>query len=226
MPSLPLKDWTSPLFTALILFACVPGCAGVRCQNSMPATGVRAMRGGEKTGTPSRAAHPSACSQPSRKLLMLSQPSSPPFALVVQTWVGPALCAPPFLEALFCARLHAQLTMSIQKHHSGDAQAASFGLSTAAAGVLLCAPDGSFLLVFGLSWLDFFARKKVSLVRLCFQPQLDGWECEWAAFQSQSFGLFFGSEARSCAEKLRSFSGCVCDTQHSRVKRHVRSTLY
>ena len=103
MPSLPLKDWTSPLFTALILFACVPGCAGVRCQNSMPATGVRAMRGGEKTGTPSRAAHPSACSQPSRKLLMLSQPSSPPFALVVQTWVGPALCAPPFLEALFCA---------------------------------------------------------------------------------------------------------------------------
>ena len=124
MPSLPLEDWTSPLFTALILFACVPGCAGVRCQNYMPATRFRAMRGGEKTGIPSRAAHPSACSQPSRKLLMLSQPSSPPFALVVQTWVGPALRAPQFLEALFCARLHAQLIMSIQKHHSDDAQTA------------------------------------------------------------------------------------------------------
>ena len=116
--------------------------------------------GGRENGIPSRAAHPSACSQPSRKLLMLSQPSSPPFALVVQTWVGPALCAPPFLEALFCARLHAQLIMSIQKHHSGDAQTASFGLSTAAAGVLLCAPDGSFLLVFGLSWLDFFRAEE------------------------------------------------------------------
>ena len=84
---------------------------------------------------------------------MLSQPSPPPFALVVQTWVGAALRVPPFLEALFCARLHAQLMMSIQKHHSGDAQTASFGLWTAAAGVLLCAPDGTFALVFAL-WAE------------------------------------------------------------------------
>ena len=226
MPSLPWEDWTSPLFPALILLARVPGCAGVRYQNCMPATGFCAMRGEEKTGIPSRAAHPSACSQPSRKLLMLSQPSPPPFALVVQTWVGAALRVPPFLEALFCARLHAQLMMSIQKHHSGDAQTASFGLWTAAAGVLLCAPDGTFALVFGLSWLDLFAWKRLSLVRHCFQPQLDGWECEWAAFQSHSFALFFGSEVGFRPEKMRSFSGSLCVTQHSRAQKHVRSTLY
>ena len=72
-------------------------------------------------GLPSRPVPRSACPQHPRTLLLLSQPSSHPLPLVVQTWLFAAPRTPPFLEVLLCATSGTLASAPIKKQCIGHA---------------------------------------------------------------------------------------------------------
>ena len=111
--------------------------------------------GAQEYGLPSRPVPRSACPQHPRTPLLLSQPSSHPLPLVVQTWLFAALRTPPFLEVLLRATTGTLASSPTQKQCLGQAVSGRAAPPSCSEAELPVQLTLMIFAVFGLTGSDF-----------------------------------------------------------------------